>query len=52
MEQQRYIECDECGYEIYLEDDRYLGDTYYEIDEENICEECILTYIKRFRKQG
>lgn len=49
--EQKYILCDECGYEIYLEDDRYYGDTYYEIDGYDICDECILQFIKKYKKQ-
>lgn len=49
---QETIKCDICDGEIYLEDDCYYGDIYYNIDGYDICEECILEYMKAYRKQG
>lgn len=41
-----YIRCESCGKEIYMPDETYAGDPYYNIDDECICEDCFPTYAK------
>lgn len=45
------IECDICHGNIYRADTQNYGDDVYEIDGMNICEDCILAYIKDKRRE-
>lgn len=47
-----YIRCDICNEKIALEDDVYYGDTYYDFFGDIVCDDCILEYIKEYKKQG
>lgn len=46
----RYVECECCEGFILVESDRFCTDTYYEINDDTVCDDCILDYIKQFRK--
>lgn len=46
-----YINCDVCHNPIYRADDLYDGDDYYELDELNICTDCIHEYTWQHRKE-
>lgn len=45
------IECDICHGKIYRADAQNYGDDVYEIDGINICEDCVLTYVKSQRRE-
>ena len=45
--EQSYIPCDVCGQEIYMPDEVYGGDPYYDVDGEYICEQCFPDYAKK-----
>lgn len=44
--EREYIVCDICGEKIFCGDGYWEGDTYYIINELNICEDCISNYIR------
>lgn len=46
--------CDICGQPIYIEDDQYEGDTYYEIDDLRVCDnpKCIEKALEPHRKEA
>ena len=46
-----YIKCDYCGGKIYRENNIYEGDIYYQIDGENICEDCIREIVQKYKRR-
>lgn len=42
-----YIRCNVCGERIYMPNDTYAGDSYYDIEGEAICEDCFPSYAKK-----
>ena len=41
-----YITCDRCGGKIYKRDEFYDGDSYYEIEGQNLCEDCAVVWLE------
>lgn len=46
----KYIACECCEELVLVRSEKYIEDTYYEIYDDIICDECILDYIKKFKK--
>ena len=46
LEDRDYITCDICGGKIYRENNIYEGDEYYQIEDQNICQNCINDFLK------
>ena len=45
-EERPFITCDICGEKIFCEDGIYEGDEYYQIEVQNICEDCIRKFLR------
>lgn len=45
-----FIECDICHKPIYRMDGTYEGDDYYDMEDGNICEDCIYDYMRSKRR--
>lgn len=44
-----YIQCTRCECKIYREDAIYEGDSYYEIDDMILCEDCAKDWLEEQR---
>lgn len=46
-----HLTCAFCGRPIYREDKTHYGDVYYEIDGVIVCDDCVMDYIEKNRKE-
>lgn len=49
--ERKHKKCILCGEPIYHEDDTHEQDICYEIDEDTICEDCIMDYCNTFKRK-
>ena len=50
--EREHIDCDICRNPIYTADENYEGDMVYKIEGLNICEDCISSYIDKFKEEA
>lgn len=50
--EREHIDCDICHGPIYTADENYEGDMVYKIEGLNICEDCISSYIDKFKEEA